>query len=263
MKNIALITGASSGIGKELAFIHALEGDLVLVARNEVELNKIKIEIESKFNRKVVVIAKDLTAENAIQEVYNELVNKSIRVDILINNAGYGGLGYFSERELAQEQNMIDLNVKALVGLTHLILPQMIESKSGKILNTASIAAFMPGPLQTVYFATKAFVVSFSQALAFELKNSGVTVTALCPGPVNTNFATAANMGDSELFKSAATAKLTAQKGYNAMLKGKLKVITDWKMRIMIFGFQPFMPIKAVMSVIFKLQSSILEQHRK
>lgn len=254
MSNTALITGASSGIGKELAWIHAAKGDLVLVARSGEALEQLKTELVAKFGINVTLIVKDLTKENSVQEIVDELNSKNIHIDVLMNNAGYGGLGYFSERELAEEQNMIDLNVKALVSLTHQLLPQMIERKSGKILNTASTAGFMPGPLQAVYFATKAFVVSFSQALAYELKDSGVTVTALCPGPVNTNFAKVANMDHMDMFKNAATAKSTAMKGYRAMEKGKLKVISDWRLRIVIFGVQPFIPIKGIMALIFKMQ---------
>lgn len=254
MKNCALITGASSGIGLELARIHASKGSLVLVARSENDLIQLKTELEAKHSCEVKIICKDLTLPGAPKEIYDELASEGIQISVLMNNAGLGGYGYFHERALKDEQFMIQLNIQALVELTHLFLPGMLERKSGKILTTASTAGFMPGPLQTVYFATKAFVVSFSQALAFELKNSGVTVTALCPGPVKTGFAKAANMDGNPLFKNAISPEVTARKGYTAMEKGKLKTITDWKLRLAIFGFMPFLPIRWVMKVIFSMQ---------
>lgn len=254
MKNVALITGASSGIGLELARIHASKGDLVLVARTEKDLIKLKEELEATHNCKVLIICKDLTVPNAPKVVFDELQSAGIEISVLMNNAGLGGYGYFHERSLEDESFMIRLNVSVLVELTHLFLPGMIERKSGKILNTASTAGFMPGPLQTVYFSTKAFVVSFSQALAYELNNSGVTVTALCPGPVKTGFAKAANMDGNPLFKNAVSPSVTARKGYKAMEKGKLKTITDWKLNFAIFAVMPFLPIRWIMRMIFSMQ---------
>lgn len=257
MKNVALITGASSGIGLELARIHASKGDLILVARSEKELMQLKKDLEEKHACNVMVISKDLTLNGAPKELFDEVSAAGIEVSILMNNAGLGGYGYFIERSLADEQFMIQLNIQALVELTHLFLPGMVARKSGRILTTASTAGFMPGPLQTVYFATKAFVVSFSQALAFELTNSGVTVTALCPGPVKTGFAKAANMDGSPLFKNAISPSVTARKGYKAMEKGRLKVITDWKLSIAIFALMPFIPIRWVMKMIFNMQKGV------
>lgn len=254
MKNVALITGASSGIGLELARIHASKGDLVLVARTEKDLIKLKEELEASHTCKVLIICKDLTVANAPKEVFDELQSAGIEISVLMNNAGLGGYGYFHERSLKDESFMIRLNVSVLVELTHLFLPGMIERKSGKILNTASTAGFMPGPLQTIYFSTKAFVVSFSEALAYELKNSGVTVTALCPGPVKTGFAKAANMDGNPLFKNAVAPSVTARKGYKAMEKGKLKIITDWKLSFAIFVVMPFLPIRWIMKMIFSKQ---------
>lgn len=254
MKNVALITGASSGIGLELARIHAANGDLVLIARSEKDLVRIKNELESKHKCVVHIIVKDLTQTEAPKEIFEELKIKGIEIQYLMNNAGLGGYGYFHERSMEDETFMIRLNISVLVELTHLFLPGMIERKSGKILNTASTAGFMPGPLQTVYFASKAFVVSFSQALAYEMKSSGVTVTALCPGPVNTGFAKAANMDGNPLFKNAVLPSSTAKKGYRAMVKGKLKVITDWKLNFAIFVVIPLIPIKWVMKMIFSMQ---------
>ena len=238
MKNVALITGASSGIGKELARIHASKnGDLVLVARREEELLALKSELEQTYKVAVEVFVCDLMRPHAANEVFEFVQSKNIQVEVLMNNAGLGGYGNFNERELGKELDMIQLNVVALTELTHLILPQMVARKSGKILNTASTAGFMPGPLQSVYFATKAFVVSFSQGIAFELQDKGITVTALCPGPVKTGFESAAGMSGSGLFEKSASASSTAMKGYRAMEKGKMIVITDGALKFKLIGF--------------------------
>ncbi len=256
MRNVALITGASSGIGLEFAKIHAIKGDLVLIARREKELLALKAELEKSNDCKVVIIIKDLTGLNAPQQVFDELKEAGIEINCLINNAGIGGYGFFHERALKDETFMINLNISVLVELTHLFLPGMIARKSGKVLNVASLAAFMPGPLQTVYFATKAFVASFSQALAHELKGSGVTVTTVCPGPLKTGFAKNANMETNSVFKNADSPVATARRGYNAMEKGKLKTITDWKYRLLIVAILPILPVRWVMSAIFTMQKT-------
>lgn len=255
MKNVALITGASSGIGKELARIHASKnGDLVLVARREEELLAIKSELEQTYKVAVEVFVCDLMRPHAANEVFEFVQSKNIQVEVLINNAGLGGYGNFNERELSKELDMIQLNIVALTELTHLILPQMVARKSGKILNTASTAGFMPGPLQSVYFATKAFVVSFSQGIAFELQDKGITVTALCPGPVKTGFESAAGMSGSGLFEKSASASSTAMKGYRAMEKGKMIVITDGALKFTINWVLPLAPRKMVLKMIYKMQ---------
>jgi short-subunit dehydrogenase len=255
MKNVALITGASSGIGKELAHIHASKkGDLVLVARREEELMSLKTELEKAYNVSVEVFVCDLMRPHSAKEVFEFIQSKNIQVEVLMNNAGLGGYGNFNERELSKELDMIQLNIVTLTELTHLILPQMVERKSGKILNTASTAGFMPGPLQSVYFATKAFVVSFSQGIAFELQDKGITVTALCPGPVKTGFESAAGMSGSGLFEKSASASSTAIKGYKAMEKGKLIVITDGSLKFAINFALPFAPRKMILKMIYKMQ---------
>ncbi len=255
MKNVALITGASSGIGKELACIHASKnGDLVLVARREEELLALKTELEQTYKVAVEVFVCDLMRPHAANEVFEFVQSKNIQVEVLMNNAGLGGYGNFNERELSKELDMIQLNIVALTELTHLILPQMVARKSGKILNTASTAGFMPGPLQSVYFATKAFVVSFSQGIAFELQGKGITVTALCPGPVKTGFESAAGMSGSGLFEKSASASSTAMKGYRAMEKGKMIVITDGALKFTINWVLPLAPRKMVLKMIYKMQ---------
>lgn len=255
MKNVALITGASSGIGKELAIIHASKKrDLVLVARREEELNALKEELVKNYGVKVEIMPMDLMAPHSAKKVFDLLKEKEIEVEYLINNAGLGGYGKFHERDLKKELDMIQLNITSLTELTHLILPEMVKRKSGKILNTASSAGFLPGPLQSVYYATKAYVVSFSQGIAQEVKGSGVTVSALCPGPVRTEFEKAAGMEGSGLFEKSATAISTAVKGYNGMENGKLIIITDNTLNFAINWLLPFVPRKTVLRLVEKMQ---------
>ncbi|MFA5196741.1 MAG: SDR family oxidoreductase, partial [Bacteroidales bacterium] len=195
MPKTALITGASSGIGLELARIHASKGDnLVIVARNKTKLDELKTELESQYKISVYTLGRDLSMADSAKEVYEEIKKQNIKVYYLINNAGYGNYGYFTETSWKKEADMIQLNITTLTQLTKLFLPDMIKNGGGKILNLASTASFQPGPLMAVYFATKAYVLSFSQALNNEVKPQGVTVTALCPGLTESNFVNAASM---------------------------------------------------------------------
>lgn len=256
MMNVALITGASSGIGLELARIHASKGgDVVLVARREEELTRLGAELEAKHGVKALVIPADLMKPHASVELYKTIKDKGIEIDVLMNNAGLGGYGNFHERELKKEMDMIQLNITALTELTHLVVQDMIRRKKGKILNTASTAGMLPGPLQTVYYATKAFVLSFSQGTAHELKKHGITVTALCPGPVQTGFEKEAGMDGSGLFKNAASAASTARKGYAGMEKGKLVVITDRLLSFALNWIVPLVPRRMVLSAVEKMQT--------
>ena len=210
----ALITGASSGIGKALAHIHAERGgDLVIVARSEDKLNALKSELESKYGIAVTVIVKDLTKQGAASEVYDEVKASGVTVDYLVNNAGFGGQGKFHEREWQQDLNMINLNVVALAELTRRFLPDFVVRNEGRILNVSSTAALMPGPLQAVYYATKAYVTSFSNAVAEELHSTDVTVTALMPGATDTEFASTSGMDKTELFNSTFSAREVAEAG--------------------------------------------------
>jgi short-subunit dehydrogenase len=257
MKNTALITGASSGIGKELARIHAAKGgDLILVARRSELLNTLKEELVEKYKVTVQVIQKDLSVLGSSQAVYDEVTQNGWQVDYLFNNAGFGGKGAFLDRDLEADVEMVRLNVMALLKLTHLFGKDMKARGKGKILQTASTAGFLPGPYQNTYFATKAFVVSHTQGLAHELKGSGVTVTALCPGPVETEFAQVAGFGGSQMFDGAASAYKTALKGYNAMEKGKVICISDFKFTFLIKGILPFMPSSITAAIIAKMQQS-------
>ena len=224
----ALITGASNGIGLELARFHASKGgDLVLVARNKSKLDEIKTELEKKYNISVYTIGKDLSVAKSAQEVYDQTTKQNIQIDYLINNAGFGDFGMFAESDLDKQLQMISVNITALTALTHLYLPGMIKKGSGKILNVASTAAFQPGPTMAVYYATKAYVLHFSEAIANELKGSGVTVTALCPGATESGFQSAADMHESKLVKGKKlpSAKEVALYGYKAMMNNRTVAI--------------------------------------
>lgn len=256
MKNkFALITGASSGIGKELAKTHARNGgDLVLVARREQELNALKEQLIQENGVQVFTISIDLTEEGAIDYLMKFLKDHQIKIDILMNNAGFGGYGEFINRHIEIDIKMVDLNIKALIELTHAILPMMKYNKSGYILNTASTAGFLPGPLQATYYATKAFVLSFSQAISCELKNSGIYVTALCPGPVKTEFERVAGLEGGNLFKNALTAELTAKRAYKAMLNKKTIYISDYPIRFALRYFLPFVPRRWQAAAVYRIQ---------
>ncbi len=258
MKNTALITGASNGIGLELARIHASKGgDLVLVARNKSKLDELKNELEKEFKIVVYTIGKDLSAINSAREVYDETNNQNIQIDILINNAGFGDFGLFAETDWNKESEMIHLNISTLTLFTKLYLQDMVKRRSGKIMNLASTAAFQPGPMMAVYFATKAYVLSFSEALSNEVSSKGVSVTALCPGPTTSGFQTAASMDNSKLFnnKNLPTSKEVAKYGYNAMIKGKTVAIHGIMNTILATSLR-FVP----RAVVLKISRMILDK---
>jgi short-subunit dehydrogenase len=255
MKNVALITGASSGIGKELAIIHAKnQGDLVLVARRKQLLDSLSSELSEKYKVSVFVIEMDLTANGAATKLVEELIKENIQISYLFNNAGFGGYGDFIDRSISEDLAMIQLNVSSLVELSHGIANQMVKNGGGMILNTASTAGFIPGPLQATYFATKAFVVSFSQALDQELRKKGVTVTALCPGPVKTEFIDVAGMSKSKMFDGAKSANYTAMKGYNAMLKKQLICISEPSLHFLLNYCLWMVPRRMVLKMVENLQ---------
>lgn len=255
MRDIALITGASKGIGFELAKIHASKGgDLVLTARNEEELLKIKTQFEKEYSVKIWVIAKDLSIEGASQSLFDEVKQRQIDVDILINNAGFGDYGFFCNTDWERYRQMLDLNIIALTQLCHLFLSDWKGRKQGKILNVASTAAFQPGPKMAVYFATKAFVLSLSQAIRQEVKKDRISVTALCPGPTATFFMEDSQMKASGMVKGKKlpSAKDVAIYGYRAMLKGKPVAIHGTMNRI-IANLSRFLPRSWVVSSVDKI----------
>ena len=224
----ALITGASSGIGYELAKLFAKDHhNLVLVARNGPRLEQVANELQRQFGITVRMVALDLTAPTAPQSLFDELRRDGVKVDILVNNAGYGKFGEFAEVALEESAGQIHLNITALTSLTRLFVGPMLKRGSGKIMNVASTAGFQPGPLMAVYYATKAYVISFSEALANELAGKGITVTCLCPGATETAFAGRAGNDQSRLFKKLRPmeAKTVARAGYQGLLKGKTIVI--------------------------------------
>lgn len=250
MTNTALVTGASSGIGKELARLHAKKkGDLVLVARREEALNQLKAELEQAYGIQAMVIAADLAQVDAAQTIFAATEAAGVQVDILINNAGFGGYGKFHERDLAKDQSMMQVNMMSLVNLTHLYLQGMVQRNSGKILHVASTAGFLPGPLQAVYYATKSFVISFSQAIAQELSDTNVTSTVLCPGAVATGFVAAGDLEGNSLWDNAASPESVAKCGYEAMEKGELVKINERSLSFMLNWVIPFMPRKMMLKI--------------
>ncbi|SHH75372.1 SDR family NAD(P)-dependent oxidoreductase [Cognatishimia maritima] len=257
MTNLALITGASSGIGKEFARYHAKKGgDLIITARREAALTELKEELERTHSVTVHTIALDLAAEGGARKLIDEVAARGLNVDILINNAGFGGHGLHTERDWAAEKAMIDLNVKALVELSHAFGKQMVERGGGKILNVASTAAMMPGPMQANYFATKAYVMSYSQALDEELREFGVTVSSLNPGLVNTEFVATADLGDTGLSnQKGATPESVARIGYEGMLKGKLVIINESRLSFLLNWVTPLLPRRTVLKMVRGMQT--------
>ena len=258
MKQTALITGASNGIGLELARIHAKRGgNLVLVARSQDKLKQLADELRAQYDGiQITVIAQDLTMPQAAQSVFAQTEQLGIQVDILINNAGFGGHGRFFERELAKEQQMIQLNITTLTELTHLYLQGMVARRRGKILNVSSTASFMPGPLQAVYYATKAYVTSFSQAVAEEVREFGITATALCPGAVATDFVAAGDLQGVGAWKNAKSAQSVAEYGYRAMEKGELVAFNEGKLKLALEWVIPLLPRKTVL----KMSRTVMEK---
>ncbi len=222
-----LITGASSGIGEEFARRCARDGKhLILVARRETKLRELQEELQEKYGIEVDVFPLDLSDHSSPQLAFDMADNAGYQVVELINNAGFGALGKFAELETARQIDMIQLNVTALTHLSRLFLPPMIERGEGRILNIASTAAFQPGPLMAVYYATKSYVLSLSTALSEELQGTGVTVTCLCPGPTKTEFADEADMADTPLFQRFATdVRSVVDAGYGGMLAGDMLVV--------------------------------------
>jgi len=225
----ALITGASGGIGYELAKLFARDHyGLVLVARSSDKLNQVAAELQGQFGITVKTFALDLAAGPAPKFLFDQLQREGVAVDVLVNNAGFGGFGEFAGMAEEEILGQIQLNVSALTHLTRLFLPAMLARRSGKIMNVASTAAFQPGPLMAVYYATKAYVLSFSEALANEVAGSGVVVSCFCPGATDTGFQKRAGMEDSRLFKKigAMNVEKVAGDGYRGLMAGRTVAIS-------------------------------------
>ena len=224
-----LITGASGGIGYELAKLFARDHyNLVLVARSAEKLNQVAAELQSQFGVAVKTVALDLAAAPAAQFLFDQLQREGVAIDVLVNNAGFGGFGEFAEMPEDEILGQIQLNIVALTHLTRLFLPPMLATHSGRIMNVASTAAFQPGPLMAVYYASKAYVLSFSEALANEIAGSGVVVSCFCPGATGTGFAKRAGTENSRLFRKLRpmNAEVVARDGYRGLMSGRTIVIS-------------------------------------
>lgn len=257
-KKTVLITGASSGIGSELSRLFAQDGyNLVLTARSEDRLYSLKAELEEKYNIYVKVIPKDLGCAGAPEELYNEIKKERLRINVLVNNAGFAVYGDFIETSTEDEMEMIEVNVRALTYLTKVYAKEMSENGGGKILNVASLAAFQPGPFMAVYYATKAYVLHFSEAVHAEFKKYNITVSALCPGPTKTNFQFRAKLHTIPLFAKdrGMDAETVAKIGYNGLKLGKTVIIPGFNNKILSIGSK-FFPRKLTVGVVKNIQET-------
>jgi uncharacterized protein len=256
MRELALVTGASSGIGRELARVHAeCGGDLILIARREDRLTELADELRGEHGATVYVLARDLSEPGAAAALVADLDRADLRPTILINNAGFGHHGPFCAQDLARNARMVRLNVTALLELTGLLAPRLVRLGRGRILNVGSVAGFVPGPHQAVYFATKAFVGSFSEALAEELRGTGVTVTVLCPGPTRSEFGAAAGVeGVGGFGGRIPSSREVAEYGYRAMLRGTPLVVHGLKMKLLMHGLLRLLPRRLVVRLVNRNQ---------
>jgi short-subunit dehydrogenase len=254
-KKIALITGATSGIGKELAKCFAINGyTVIIVARDIHNLHETAEEFRKQYGADVAIIQTDLSEPGAAEKIYNEIGGK--RIDVLVNNAGYGAYGPFVENDPNVVIQTIRLNIENLTHLTRLVLPDMINRRSGKILNVASLAAFSPGPLMAVYHGTKAYVLSFGNAIRYELKGTGVSLTTLCPGATATNFQKKSEYGKSKLVKMGTMrADDVARQGYHGLMDGQATVVPGFRNQMLRF-LAKLGPRSAVVRVSAKLNST-------
>jgi hypothetical protein len=257
MRTTALITGASAGIGRALARLFAEHRhDVVLTARREQRLREIAAELEAATGVTAHVIAADLAAIDGARRLYDEVRDRGIEIEYLVNNAGFGTFGPFVHTDPRETMDLVRLNVVALTELTALFLPGMVARHSGRVLNVASAAAFQPGPLMATYYASKAYVLHLSEALSEELEGKGVSVTALCPGPVRTEFQQVAGMETSGLVlnKRLISVEQVAEAGYQAMMRGKPMVVPGLATRLLAFGVR-FAPRRFVAKFVHRLQA--------
>ncbi len=258
----ALITGSSSGIGREFALVCAREGyDTVLCARREEHLRELAEEIHQKYNRSSHIISADLSEQDALDSICENLKESGIEISLLINNAGFGNWHPFHQASLPMLLDMIRVNVSALTELTHRLLPDMIRNNAGIILNVASVAGFQPGPYMAVYYATKAFVLSLSQALAEELRRTNIQVSVLCPGPIKTEFGNVARSLDAKenrpfpLFDRASNpdAHALVKYAWRQLQKKRRIIIFNAPFRLLVF-LQRFMPRKMILRIMTNIQ---------
>ena len=255
-KKITLITGASSGIGLELAWICARNNhNLLLIARHEDKLQELAKAIKEKYRVSVDYLSYDLNKVESAQAIYNYCQGKDLFVNVLINNAGFGDWRKFIDSDIQRQLDMINVNISSLVYLSHLFLKDMKNNGGGKIMNMASAAAFQPGPLMSVYYATKAFVLHFSEAVANELKENNITVTAICPGPTTSNFKKTANLDNSRLMKkrNLPSSRDVAEFSYKVMDKGKV-VAVPGMINVFLSKLVNFIPRSIVVKIVRKMQ---------
>lgn len=251
-----LITGASTGIGKELAVEFARHGHhLVLVARSAERLSALSKSISEQYHVRVIVIPKDLTSADAPKDIFDQLSHQHIRLDVLINNAGSGQCGLFENIDQAKNEQMIDLNIRALTALTQLAVHHMRSYGGGKILNVASTGAYQPGPYIAVYYATKAYVLSFTQALRKELKDSGLTASALCPGSTATEFSQRAGKAD---IRGAMAPQKVAIKAYKGLNIGKAVIIPGFMNKVFIFASK-LLPGSLSAAIVARIQRKLTQ----
>lgn len=258
---MTLITGASSGIGLELARVFAKnQHALILVARSTELLEKLAAELRATYHVEVQVVTSDLAKVSSPEELFQLCQSKGWQVDVLVNNAGVGDNAAFADTFWAKQEMMIDLNMKSLAHLTHLFLPAMLKRRQGSILNVASTAAFQPGPYMAVYYASKSFVLSFSEALSEELSGSGVYVTALCPGPTTSGFLKAAGMDESWILKmKIPTSEDVAIYAYKAWQAHKRVAIHGLLNSVIAFSTR-LVPTGLVLKVVSMLQKKRLKK---
>lgn len=254
----ALITGATGGLGKEFVKIFAQQGnDLVLVGRNPQKLADLQRKTARQFNVRVSTVAVDFTQDDAAEKIYQAVQKAGLVIDYLVNNAGLGGQGTFLDRTLDQDINMAKVNMLVPTKLMKLFLPAMVQRKTGRVLNVSSSAAMIPGPLQAEYYATKAYLTSLGDAVWYELKDTGVTVTTLMPGAMETGFAKAGGLTHTKMFAHGVNPHKVAVEGYQAMLKGKMNVfagLPGWQRPFV--GMMPMMPKKTTMGFVANQQSN-------
>ena len=256
MQKTALITGASSGIGYELAKIFAREGyNLVITARRENRLKPLKEELESTGKITVHIFPADLSKADTPKKLHQFVIENNIPVSVLVNNAGIGDYGLFKDSDWGKLSTMIDLNIKSLTHITHLFIPELLKHPKAYIMNVASTAAFQPGPLMSVYYASKHYVLAFSEAIANELHDNEITVSALCPGPTESEFQDTANMEKSKLFDRfpVATSQEVAEYGFKSLMSGKRVAIYGWMNKISP-KFISLVPRAVVTAVVRKIQ---------
>lgn len=257
VQKTVLITGGSSGIGFELAKIFGKNNfHVIIVAQDKNKLSEAETKLEAS-GYSVKTISKDLSDPHSPSQIYKELQSENITIDVLVNNAGFAVYGQFAETDIEQELSLLQVNIVSLTRLTKLFLPEMIKRRSGKILNIASIAAFAPGPLMAVYYASKAYVLSFSEALSEELIGTGVHVTAVCPGPTDTGFVKRGGVWNSSLYQGRhMTASFVAEEAFKGLMKNQAVIVPGWKNKLIVNSLR-FVPRSIAPKILIKLQAKI------